>query len=51
MRYTLRLFGLKIFSFDVEKLVYEDESVELDSDTELADENDSTTYGFALPNA
>jgi len=49
MRFTLRLFGFEIVSLDVEELV--DAVVELDSDTEIDDDNEdeSLPYGFAPP--
>lgn len=46
MRFTLRILGIPVLSFDVEQLIYEeDEVVSLDTEVDV----DDVPYGFSLP--
>ena len=46
MRFTLRILGIPVLSFDVEELVYEEnEVVSVGTETDV----DDMPYGFSLP--
>lgn len=46
MRFTLRILGIPVLSFDVEELVYEEnEVVSVETETDV----DDVPYGFSLP--
>lgn len=46
MRFTLRILGIPVLSFDVEQLIYEEnEVVSAGIDTDV----DDVPYGFSLP--